>query len=469
MAVTKIIARRARMDVGIRYVLNGAKTGDGVLTACLNCTPDDPYGAMKDTKELYGKTDGVQFYHIIQSFAPGEITPEQALEIARAFAAEHLHDYEAVIGVHCDKHHIHAHIVFNSVSCVDGHKYHSNTQSYYREIRAVSDRLCRESGLSVIMAGEASKSVSYAEWMRAQKGYPTFKSMLEADLCAAIEDANDFGHFLMLMENMGYEVKHGQHLSFRLRGQERFIRPGRRDAAFTEQGIRSAIEGNLEAIERGFKPAFSSRPAYTPFRQNAPLTGFLRLYAHYLYLLGKVEKQQYPPRMTPKLKKDLMRFEQLKEQYAFLQLNSIDSPEKLLAFKAQALQEEQQLVKQRTVLNVSKKRRKPLYDALADEQTYAPAKALYDDGLTGMETEFARYMDAVGILDGCGIPREQLSLEKAKVYEDVAEINRHIRELRKEVSLCDSISKRIPAMDKTIASIEQTKEKEVQHHEYWRR
>ena len=163
---------------------------------------------MLDTKQAYGKKEGVQYYHVIQSFKPGEVTPELALEIAREFAEEHLPGFEAVIAVHVDREHIHAHTIFNSVNAETGRKYHSNARSYYSQIRATSDRLCREHGLSVIMEGASSKAVSYIEWLRQSKGQPTFRSMLEADLRTAIEDANDLGHFFMLMEHMGWEINH---------------------------------------------------------------------------------------------------------------------------------------------------------------------------------------------------------------------------------------------------------------------
>ena len=110
MAVTKILARKGRLDVGVRYVLNGDKTQEQILTARLNCDPDREARQMLETKRDYGKEDGVQYYHMIQSFRPGEITPELALEIAKEFASEHLPGYQTVIGVHVDKEHIHAHI-----------------------------------------------------------------------------------------------------------------------------------------------------------------------------------------------------------------------------------------------------------------------------------------------------------------------------------------------------------------------
>ena len=266
MAVTKILARKGRLDVGVRYVLNGDKTQEQILTARLNCEPDREVRQMLETKRDYGKEAGVQYYHMIQSFRPGEITPELALEIAKEFASEHLPGYQTVIGVHVDKAHIHAHILFNSVNADTGEKYHSNAQSYYRQIRAVSDRLCREHGLSVIVQGEPSKAVSYIEWLRRSKGQATFRSMLEADLREAIEDANDIGHFFLIMEHKGYEIKHGNRLGFRLRGQERYMIPERLDKRFSEDGIRAAIEGNLDAIAEGIKPAVVYRPAYRPYR-----------------------------------------------------------------------------------------------------------------------------------------------------------------------------------------------------------
>ena len=103
MAVTKILARKGRLDVGIRYVLNGDKTNEQILTAFLNCDPGRACRQMMDTKRAVEKAGGVQYYHLILSFRPGEVTPELALEIAKEFAAEYLTGYEAVIGVHVDK------------------------------------------------------------------------------------------------------------------------------------------------------------------------------------------------------------------------------------------------------------------------------------------------------------------------------------------------------------------------------
>ena len=468
MAVTKILARRGGLAQAIAYVVNGDKTEEQVLTATQGCSIGSACAEMQDAKIRWNKTDGVQLYHIIQSFRPSEITPGLALEIAQEFVREHLPGYQAVIGIHTDREHIHAHIAFNSINQLTGEKYHSNARSYYQQIRAISDRLCREHGLSVIVQGAPARSVSYIEWLRQSKGQPTFRSMLEADLRDAIRDANDLGHFFLLMEHKGYEIHHGGRLGFRLRGQDRYQYPGRRDPLFTEDGIRAAIQGNLEQIEAGLRPVLPARPAYQPYRKHPKYSGFLALYVHYLYLLGKIGKRQYPPRMTPHLRQAVMRFERYQAQFAFLRENDITTPADMAAFEQRTEETLAKLIKQRTILNVRKKKRQKLYTALADVEALAPSKALYEEGLTGMEAEFERYMEAVALLESSGVPRKRLTEEKAEIYEQLAELNREIRTERQKLKLCHEIQNQVPVMEQDIQRTEEH-QKEVREHEHRRR
>ena len=466
MAVTKILARKGRLDRAIAYVKNGDKTEEQLLTATLNCEPGRECRQMMETKRRLGKTDGVQYYHMIQSFHPGEITPELAMEIAKAFASEHLAGYEAVIGVHTDRQHVHAHIVFNSVHADTGKKYHSNAQTYYKQIRAISDRLCREHGLSVVMQGENAQSLRYIEWLRQSRGQPTFRAMLEADLRRAIEDANDLGHFFLLMEHMGYEIRHGSRLGFRLRGQERFMIPGRRNPLFTEDGIQNAIQGNLEQIEAGQKTVFPYRKTYRPYQKHGKYSGILALYVHYLYVLGKICKQEYPPRMTAQTRQAVMQFERYKEQFAFLRENHLASGAAVEACRSQLGQVLGDLMKRRTMLHVHKKKRRDLYDALEDETALLSAYALYREGCSGVEAEAKKYLDAVKVLDTCGVPREQIFSEKAALYAQLAAVNREIRQVRKQVEICNEILRTLPIMEQEIQKIEG---KGAMKHEHRRR
>ena len=267
---------------------------------------------------------------------------------------------------------------------------------------------------------------------------------------------------------MGYEIHHGGRLGFRLRGQERFQYPGRRDPLFTEDGIRAAIQGNLAEIEVGRRPAVIARPRYQPYQKHPKYSGLLALYVHYLYLLDKIEKREYPPHMTPHLRREVMRFERYREQFAFLRENGITDEAEMERFQTRREETLAKLTKQRTILHVRKRRRQDLYTALADAEALAPSKALYEEGLTGMEAEFERYMEAVALLEGSGIPRERLMEEKAEVYEQLAELNREIRSERRKLALCREIRQQAPAMEEDIRRTEE-QWKEAREHERRRR
>ena len=463
MAITKILYRNGGLRQAIDYITNPSKTDDQLLTDYVRCDPGYAAQQMMDTKRALGKTDGRQCYHIIQSFKPDEITQELAHEIAKQFAAEHLSGYEAVIATHVDKAHIHSHIVFNSVNAVTGKMYHSTRENYYQQIRRISDRLCRENGLSIILQGENTKSISYIEWLRQSKGQPTFRSMLEADLRDAIADANDLGHFFLLMEHKGYEIHHGNRLGFRLRGQERYMYPERKNAAFSEENIERAIAGNLAEIEAGTRPAFIPHPKPQPYRPHPKYKGFLALYYHYCYLLGRIEKRQYPPRMTPHLRRELMKAETYKARLKFLQENNITTADDLNACIRQAESKIAQLAKQRTILNVRKKKRKKLFDALATEESLAVSKALYEEGLSGMESEYAQYAEAKATLDACGISRQALTEEKTDIYEQLAQLNKQIRTKRQKIKLCREIAEATAKMQQDIERSDEKTTPERQH------
>ena len=172
--------------------------------------------------------------------------------------------------------------------------------------------------------------------------------------------------------------------------------------------------------------------------------------------------------MTPQLRQEVMKSEWYREQFAFLRDNAIATQADMTAFQTRTEETLANLTKQRTILNVRKKKRRSLYAALADVASLAQAKQLYEDGLSGMEAEYARYMDAVAVLEQCGIPRERLSAEKAEIYEQVAEINRQIRAERKKLALCREIQSRLPQMQQDINQIEEHS-KEVERDERRRR
>ncbi|MEG0357305.1 MAG: relaxase/mobilization nuclease domain-containing protein [Christensenellaceae bacterium] len=450
MAITKILARHGGLKDSINYVLNGEKTDEKILTAFQNCTSSHAYNRMMKTKEKFHKKDGIISYHMIQSFAPGEVSPTLALEIAKQFAREHLDGYEAVIGVHVDKAHVHVHTIFNSVSCKTGEKYHSNAKSYYCQIRATSDRLCAEHGLSVIMQGERGNGISYAEWLRLKNNQPTLRSMLMADLDKAISQSADYGHFLMNMEHMGYEVKLGYRLSFRLRGTQKYYVPQRKNMKYSETEIR-------DSIANGLADPMSRPPQkrYALFKPTGKLKGFWGLY---LCLLGKIQKQEYPPHITPTQKQATLQFEKYKEKFALLNEYKIETAEQLKTHIATLQQKQAQFSKQRVILNSRKKRKKQLFDAVADTEALLPAKELYEEGMTGMEAEYIKYLQSAKLVENSGIPPQTIKQEKAELYNALADIHSELRKLKKEQKLCEEILYEAPTLQ---SQLEKTNEIEV--------
>ena len=204
------------------------------------------------------------------------------------------------------------------------------------------------------------------------------------------------------------------------------------------------IGNNINQIARKAKPVFTPKPKLQPYHPHPKYTGFLALYFHYCYLLGRIEKRQYPPRMSPHLRKEIMKADVYKARLKFLQENNITTADDLTACLQQAENEVTQLAKQRTILNVRKKKHKKLFDALAAEAAFA-----------GFEPRKAEYDDAKEVLDTCGIPREALLAEKADLYEQLAQVNQQIRQERWKLKQCKEISETAVIMQRDIDRVEQ--------------
>lgn len=154
------------------------------------------------------------------------------------------------------------------------------------------------------------------------------------------------------------------------------------------------------------------------------------------------------------MKKDVMRFEELREQFKFLRENGIETAAQMETLQAELGDKLKALTKQRTILNVQKKKRKKLFNALSDEQALAPAKRLYEEGHAGMEAEYARYMESVEILDSCGVPRAALEAKKADCYKKLADLNREIRQLRKQIKMCEEIQRGTGTIERQLQNLE---------------
>lgn len=349
MAITKIQCLNeahtgnpaAHLRNALLYIQNPEKTEENVLVGSINCLPDTAFEQMMDTKVTFEKTDKRQGYHIIISFAPGEATEEQALDIVARFAQEYLKDkYEAVYAVHNDKKHMHGHIVFNSVSFETGMKHECRKGEWKHRMQPITNRLCKKYGLSIVPAEyvKEPKNLSRKEWEREQ----CFRKMILADAEFCQSQAGSFDHFMFLMKRIGYQFEYGKYLSVKVPGGKWYHELDKLDERFSEEKFRFYLDmpftsprfvvGNTVAInKRG-------------------ITDFQMKYYRRIYQARMVEQRRFD-KHSAYLARELERMNQLQEQYLFLVNNDIKSIEGLVTY---------QVLKERDMENISE-RQQELY------------------------------------------------------------------------------------------------------------
>ena len=368
MAYTSVIPVR-RLDRAVKYVMNKEKTTavslqdaldyaanrDKTEQSCFEssyaCTLETAFADMRQTKEQWHKTGGVQGYHLVQSFAADEVTPELAHRIAQELADRVLGGrYEYVIGTHLNTGHIHSHIVWNSVSRIDGKKYHSNGKSYVTQIRAVSDELCRKYKLSVIDT-ENSNHVAkpYAEWLAEKNNQPTWRTAIRQDVDDAIRQSLTWRQFVAALQDKGYELQFNRKYPvLRPLGKERFVRFKTLGKRYTPEVIQNRLL--YPQFDRCFVEN-SPRIQYGRLHGDKPrrkLTGLRALYYRYLYELGALPRK--PRRSSYAVRQDAYKLDQRIQQMEFLSRNSIDTLTQLETYRQAKLGEIVQLTAERKSL-----------------------------------------------------------------------------------------------------------------------
>lgn len=390
MAYTKVFAIRERLDDRVKYAVNGEKTELDeriVYTAApektdtvrfvttLNCrSAETAFAAMQKTKKKYKKMGGVLGYHLIQSFQPGEVTPEQAHAVGLEFAKRLFGKrYEVVISTHLNKHHLHNHLVVNSVSCIDGQKYHSSPESYYNDVRGTSDALCRENDLSVI--APQGKGKHYAEWKAEQGGKPTVRGVIRADIDAIIHQAYTYDTFLMLLRKNGYEVRRSpnrKYTTVKPPGAKRAIRLDSLGEGYTEADIMARLSKQRHG---GMAPPTVTH-AVKHYRVKGKLatvrkkkiTGFHALYLRYLYLLHGGRRKKLPPKLPFSAKREVIYLERYEQQFKYLLSSGITTEAEL----------EQRIRMLEWDIRLLGEQRKPLYQErrnTSDEEAQAKYSA----------------------------------------------------------------------------------------------
>ncbi len=319
------------LEEAVDYALNRDKTESVCFETGLSCLCEAAFADMRANNLRWHKTGGVQGYHLVQSFAEGEVTPELAHQIGVELADQLLDGrYQAVVTTHLNTRHVHNHIVWCAVALDNGRKYHSNARSYYTEVRAKSDALCRQYGLSVIETSESERGKrQYAKWQAEANGQPTWRTAIRMDIDEVVSMALTWRQFLALLEQKGYEIRMGRkYPTLRPPGKERFVRFKTLGKAYTPEAIRQRILYP--------KRPFTSTVIWYgclrgTHRKARKLTGLRALYYRYLYELGALPRK--PQRPSYAVRQDIRNLDRRIRQMEFLLRYGIDTLDQLDAYR----------------------------------------------------------------------------------------------------------------------------------------
>lgn len=327
MAITKIMNMKAaktgnvaaHLKHSLEYICNKAKTDNGNLVGSINCLPDFSFEQMIQTKEIFGKTGGRQGYHFVISLEPGEGNAEDMLEIMRRFAEEFLgEEYEAVYTVHNDKNHLHGHLVFNSVNMVTGKKYDYKKGDWKDIIQPITNKLCEEYGLSIVPA-EYSKeplNMNRKEWEKEQ----SWSDVVEADMRYCRSRAKSVDEFLYFMEELGYEVKSGVHISVKAGKMKRSRRLDTIDEEFSKEKLEEYFTEEKYFGDYTEPKIYGNGLAL----RYKPKSDLQKRYYAKVYRLHVVQKYRFRYHYT-RYKEDLEQMHKLQEEYLFLCRKDINS------------------------------------------------------------------------------------------------------------------------------------------------
>ena len=346
MAITKMMhmkaSSKARIDIhlehSINYILQPKKLGEANLAGGINCLPEMAYRQMKATKQMFGKTGGRQGYHFVISLKPGEGIPEIMYDIAMRFAEEAFAgEYEAVVAVHTDREHLHAHIVINSVNMVTGYKFQCRDGDWKYKFQPITNKLCEEYGLHITPAeySKEPQNMARPQWEREQ----AFSKWIKQDALFCAISAENMEHFVFLLEKLGFEVKQGKHIAVKVPGMKRF----KRLDTISEDLSREGLEAMFQYGDASLASPINRTVSLLPVRKTV-LTPYQRKCYARMYRLRLAEKKRFTYK-SAYLYEQIRKMHELQEEYLVVVKYDVKSYGDLFRLKLRLQQADEELCK----------------------------------------------------------------------------------------------------------------------------
>ena len=453
MAISKILNMKdcgghfhgKHLKRSLDYVMNPEKTQDGRLVGAINCQVDSAFEQMKATKRKFGKVDKRQGYHIILSFKEDEVNPDTAFEITRRFVEEYLgKSYEAVYVVHDNTAHVHSHIVFNSVSFVDGKKYRYEKGDWAKYIQPITNKLCQEYGLSIIDVDDGSKEKeheSYKDWSEYREGSFVWADMIKRDLDSCILQAGNYEQFLELLSDKGYEVKQGKYLAVKPQGMTRFRRCKTLGDMYSDEAIRERIEKEDISFYREQQKEVQPVLCKCKVRRyrRAKMSGLQKRYYAKLYRIGKLKKKPYS--QVWKYKDDIRKMHKLQEEYLFLVNHDIHSAEELVSVISSLTDKRKEVSAEKSRIYKARERSRELFDIADDMKELEPAEKSFLQGDEFFTDEHLQWETLKQKLLSQGYSLEEVEALRKHYKEEYSKVCAKERAVFKELNIGKSIWK----------------------------
>lgn len=331
-----------------RYVTNADKTENQYFVTGINCIADNALKEILATKRKFKKEDKILGYHGYQSFVKGETTPEVAHEIGVKLAEEIWGDkFEVIVSTHLNTNCLHNHFLVNSVSFIDGSKYHSKLENTAL-LRATSDAICEEYGLNVLEEKVCKKSkINFENFVRSKYQNSSYYNTSKQDIDRAISQAYSYKDFENLLGIYGYTLTYrANKLSVCRSGYKRNIRIERAyGSEYSIERIKERIKTE-NSVREPFQEVYA-RKKYTCNKSLRTIkkidkkyrSGLYRLYLYYRYKLNSYRKKEYRKPLTEEQREAIRQMDKYSEEARFLCSRKLFTVQELSSYKEEALEE----------------------------------------------------------------------------------------------------------------------------------